>query len=161
MGQVIGLVELKAIREEARKRGLKLVFTNGCFDILHRGHIDLLKAAKALGDILVVAINSDESMKRIKGDLRPIVKQEDRAEILACLEFVDYVTIFDEDTPEAIITELLPDVLVKGSDYDMDSIVGRKQVESAGGRVVRIDLTPGYSTEKMLHEIAQRYTRRH
>ncbi|MGQ9811254.1 MAG: hypothetical protein ACUVQ7_07930, partial [bacterium] len=100
------------------------------------------------------------SVKRIKGEPRPIVKQEDRAEILACLVFVDYVIIFDEDTPEAVITELLPDVLVKGSDYQIENIVGRKQVESTGGRVVRIPLVSGYSTESMLSEIVRKYGKR-
>lgn len=160
MGQVIGLKELIEVRENARRQGLKFVFTNGCFDILHRGHIELLRSAKALGDILVVAVNSDASVKRIKGELRPIVKQEDRAEILACLVFVDYVIIFDGDTPEAVITELLPDVLVKGSDYKIENIVGRKQVESTGGRVVRVPLVSGYSTESMLSEIVRRYGKR-
>ena len=145
------------VRENARRQGLIFVFTNGCFDILHRGHVELLRKAKSLGDILAVAINSDASMKRIKGNLRPIVKEEDRAAIVASLAFVDYVLIFEEDTPEAVITALLPDILVKGEDYQLEEIVGRRQVESAGGKVVRIPLTPGYSTESMLREIARRY----
>ncbi len=145
------------VRENARRQGLRFVFTNGCFDIIHRGHVELLRKAKSFGDILAVAINSDASMRRIKGNLRPIVKQEDRAAILASLEFVDYVIIFEEDTPEAVINALLPDILVKGEDYELEEIVGRRQVESAGGKVVRIPLTPGYSTEGMLREIARRY----
>lgn len=139
------------------KAGKRIVFTNGCFDILHRGHIELLKAARALGDILAVAINSDSSVARIKGDRRPVVRQDDRAAVLASLESVDFVTMFEEDTPAEIISILKPDILVKGSDYEMDKIVGRRQVEEDGGKVVRIPLHGDLSTENLLRQIAEKY----
>jgi D-beta-D-heptose 7-phosphate kinase/D-beta-D-heptose 1-phosphate adenosyltransferase len=145
------------VREAARRAGRSLVFTNGCFDILHRGHVELLRQARALGDILVVAVNSDESVSRIKGARRPIVRQEDRVAVLAALDSVDYVTVFEEDTPANIIAKLRPDVLVKGSDYGLDEIVGKAEVEAVGGRVVRIPLHGEFSTERLLKEIARRY----
>ena len=155
MGIVVTPEELKQIRDAAKSEGKRFVFTNGCFDILHRGHVELLTAARALGDMLAVAINSDSSVARLKGDSRPVVRQDDRAAVLASLEAVDFVTIFDEDTPAEIISVLRPDVLVKGSDYAMDEIVGRKQVEEGGGTVVRIPLYGGFSTKKMLRRIAE------
>ena len=145
------------MREEARHSGLCTVFTNGCFDILHRGHVELLTRARALGDMLVVGVNSDASVARLKGPRRPIVGQEDRAAILAALAAVDYVIVFDEDTPAAVIARLRPDVLVKGTDYRMEDIVGKAEVEEMGGRVVRIPLHGDLSTERMLREIAKRY----
>lgn len=158
MGKIVTLEELKQERERARAEGLRFVFTNGCFDLVHRGHVELLRAARNLGDVLAVAINSDASVTRLKGPRRPIVSQDDRAAVVAALDSVDYVTIFDEDTPERVITVLLPDVLVKGADYELEEIVGREQVEASGGRVVRIPLLEGYSTEKLLQEIARRYS---
>jgi D-beta-D-heptose 7-phosphate kinase/D-beta-D-heptose 1-phosphate adenosyltransferase len=157
MGRVVTAEELARIREDARKTATRLVFTNGCFDIIHRGHTDLLRAARALGDMLVVAINSDDSVARLKGSRRPIVGQEDRAEVLAALEAVDYVTIFEDDTPAKIIDLVRPDVLVKGADYEIDQIVGRERVESDGGRVVRLPLRDGFSTEQILRRIASVY----
>ena len=157
MGKVVTAQELTQIRDAARKEGRQVVFTNGCFDILHRGHIELLKAARSLGDMLVVAINSDRSVTRIKGSRRPIIAQDDRAAILAALEVVDLVTVFDEDTPAELISILRPDVLAKGSDYGMENIVGRRQVEDDGGKVVRVPLHGDFSTEKVLRRIAQRY----
>jgi D-beta-D-heptose 7-phosphate kinase/D-beta-D-heptose 1-phosphate adenosyltransferase len=157
MAKILTLDELRRARETARKSGNRFVFTNGCFDILHRGHIELLKTARNLGDQLAVAINSDKSVMRLKGDKRPIVPQADRAAILAALEAVDFVTIFDEDTPARVISVLKPDIIVKGSDYAMEEIVGRKQVEDAGGRVERVSLYGDYSTEKLLKDIAGRY----
>jgi D-beta-D-heptose 7-phosphate kinase/D-beta-D-heptose 1-phosphate adenosyltransferase len=157
MGTVVSIQRLLKIRESAREQGKRVVFTNGCFDILHRGHIELLRQARGLGDILIVALNSDRSVARIKGERRPIVAQEDRAEILAALACVDYVVLFEEDTPERVIAALRPDVLVKGSDYAVEDIVGRRQVEESGGKVVRVPLHGEFSTEKMLRDIAFRY----
>jgi rfaE bifunctional protein nucleotidyltransferase chain/domain len=157
MGEVVDTERLLEVCESAKRSGKCLVFTNGCFDIIHRGHVELLKKARSLGDMLVVAVNSDDSVTRLKGARRPIVRQEDRAEILAALEPVDYVTIFDEDTPAKVIAALKPDVLVKGSDYASDEIVGKAEVEKLGGRVVRIPLHGDFSTERMLREIARRY----
>ncbi len=135
------------------KRQGRLVFTNGCFDILHPGHIQTLEHARELGDALVVGINSDASVRRLKGEGRPLVPEAERAEILAALECVDGVVIFEEDTPQRVIAELLPDVLVKGGDWAGDQIVGRAEVEAAGGRVVRAPVVPGYSTTEILRKI--------
>jgi rfaE bifunctional protein nucleotidyltransferase chain/domain len=157
MGKVVGSAELSRIRQAAKEQGKLVVFTNGCFDILHRGHLELLKAAKQLGDILIVAINSDSSVSRIKGAKRPVVRQDDRAEILAALEVVDFVTVFEEDTPERLIDALRPDVLVKGADYPRQAIVGRREVEEEGGKVVRIPLYGEFSTARLLRDIAIRY----
>ena len=157
MGKVVTPEELARIRDDAREDGRRFVFTNGCFDIIHRRHAELLGAARRLGDLLIVAINSDASVARLKGSRRPVVKQEDRAAVLAALEAVDYVTIFEDDTPAAIIDLLRPDVLVKGADYEMDHIVGRDRVEADGGEVVRLPLREGFSTEQMLRRIARAY----
>ena len=157
MGRVVRVEELVRIREEARASSMRLVFTNGCFDIVHRGHTELFEAARALGDILVVAINSDASVARLKGSRRPIVAQEDRAAVLAALGAVDYVTVFEEDTPAEIIDLIRPDVLVKGADYRPGEIVGRERVEADGGEVVRFPLREGFSTEQLLRRIARVY----
>ena len=135
-----------------------MVFTNGCFDVLHRGHIECLRKAKSFGDVLVVGLNSDSSVRKIKGDKRPILPQGDRAEILASLEMVDYVVIFREETPLNLITSLVPDVLTKGGDYKKDEIVGREIVESSGGRVILVKQIPGRSTRNIIGKIAKRYT---
>ena len=137
----------------ARPRDIKLVFTNGVFDVLHRGHVEYLYAARALGDALVVAINTDVSVRRLKGPERPINPDGDRALVLAGLGCVDYVTFFAEDTPQRIISALLPDILVKGGDYTPDTIVGRAEVEAAGGSVVVIPFVPGRSTTEMIKKI--------
>jgi len=129
------------------------VFTNGCFDLLHPGHIQTLEAARSLGDVLVVGLNSDRSVRALKGADRPVVPESERAEILAALEAVDYVVIFDSETPRDLIAALLPDVLVKGADWGAGEIVGRAEVEGAGGRVVSIPLQPGYSTSEILEAI--------
>jgi rfaE bifunctional protein nucleotidyltransferase chain/domain len=155
--KILTLEELRQARESARKAGKRFVFTNGCFDILHRGHIELLRAARDLGDQLAVGLNSDASVRRLKGEKRPIVGEEDRAAIVAALDAVDFVTLFDEDTPERVISVLKPDVLVKGSDYALEEIVGRSQVEESGGQVVQVPLHGGHSTEKLLRSIAERY----
>jgi rfaE bifunctional protein nucleotidyltransferase chain/domain len=143
-------------RRLARPREKTLVFTNGVFDILHRGHVEYLNAAREFGDELIVAINTDASTRRLgKGADRPVNNEVDRAIVLAALECVDYVTSFDEDTPLDIISAILPDVLVKGGDYTPDTIVGRKQVEDAGGRVVVIPFVPGRSTTETLRKIRE------
>jgi D-beta-D-heptose 7-phosphate kinase/D-beta-D-heptose 1-phosphate adenosyltransferase len=141
------------VRRLARPRDLALVFTNGCFDLLHRGHTDYLAAARGLGDFLVVGLNSDASVRRLKGPGRPISPEEDRARILASLECVDAVTLFDEDTPLDLITALAPDILVKGGDYDADSIVGAAAVRAGGGRVVVLPFVAGRSTSHLIGRI--------
>ena len=139
-----------------RPRAYTLVFTNGVFDVLHRGHIEYLYAARALGDALVIAVNSDASARRLdKGPDRPVNREQDRAFVLAGLGCTDYVTCFDEDTPQTIVADLLPDVLVKGGDYTPDTIVGRAEVESAGGRVVVIPTVHGHSTTDLLNRIRE------
>ncbi|HUJ41193.1 MAG TPA: D-glycero-beta-D-manno-heptose 1-phosphate adenylyltransferase [Candidatus Acidoferrales bacterium] len=153
MGQVVSQDELILHVERARCNGRRVVFTNGCFDLLHPGHIRCLEQARALGDLLIVAINSDTSVRRMKGTGRPVMPQEERAEVLAAMAAVDYVTVFEEDTPQQIIARLLPDVLVKGGDWGPDQIVGRAEVEAAGGRVVSIRLEPGFSTTGILERI--------
>jgi D-glycero-beta-D-manno-heptose 1-phosphate adenylyltransferase len=139
----------------AKRNGRRIVFTNGCFDLLHPGHIETLEKARALGDVLVVGLNSDRSVREMKGAGRPILPAQERAEILAALECVDAVVIFDEPTPREIISALVPDVLVKGGDWDSDQIVGREEVESAGGSVVSIPVVAGYSTTAILDKIRQ------
>jgi rfaE bifunctional protein nucleotidyltransferase chain/domain len=136
-----------------RPREGRLVFTNGCFDILHRGHVEYLHQARALGDLLVVGVNTDASVEGLKGPGRPLVPQDDRALVLAGLESVDAVTLFHEDTPRALIASLLPDVLVKGGDYSLDQIVGREAVERAGGEVRVIPFIRGRSTTDLIQQI--------
>ncbi len=133
-----------------------MVFTNGCFDLLHRGHVSLLERARALGDLLVVGLNSDASVRRLKGRGRPLVPEEDRAYVLASLRAVDAVTIFDEDTPLALIRALLPDVLVKGADYRPEEVVGAEVVRDAGGIVHLLSLEEGRSTSGLLERIRQK-----
>ena len=133
-----------------RKAGARIVFTNGCFDLLHPGHVDLLERCRGMGDALVVAINSDSGVRAMKGPGRPLAPQGERAELLAALAAVDYVTVFDEPTPRELIVRLLPDVLVKGGDWGLGAIVGREEVEANGGRVVSADLLPGYSTSALV-----------
>jgi rfaE bifunctional protein nucleotidyltransferase chain/domain len=136
-----------------KRNGRRVVFTNGCFDLLHPGHIRSLEAARALGDVLIVGLNSDESVRSLKGPGRPVIAAEERAEILASLECVDSVLIFDELTPQRVVAALLPDILVKGGDWPGSQIVGREEVEAAGGKVVLIDVVPGYSTTGILKKI--------
>jgi rfaE bifunctional protein nucleotidyltransferase chain/domain len=139
-----------------RPRDFRLVFTNGCFDILHRGHVEYLHQARALGDALVVAVNSDSSVERLKGPGRPVVSQGDRALVLAGLESVTAVTLFHEDTPQELLVELLPDVLVKGGDYTPSEIVGRTEVEEAGGEVRVIPFIQGRSTTELISRIQEK-----
>lgn len=136
-----------------KRNGKRVVFTNGCFDLLHPGHIRSLEAAHALGDFLIVGLNSDESVHTLKGSGRPVIPAEERAEILASLECVDAVLIFDDLTPQKVIAALLPDILVKGGDWPGNQIVGREEVEAAGGKVVLIEVVPGYSTTEILKKI--------
>jgi rfaE bifunctional protein nucleotidyltransferase chain/domain len=138
-----------------KRNGRRVVFTNGCFDLLHPGHVGSLEQARALGDALIVGLNSDASVRQLKGPGRPVLPERERAEILAALESVDAVVIFDESTPREVIARLLPDVLVKGGDWPGDQIVGREEVEAAGGRVVSIPVVPGYSTTEILRKIRE------
>jgi D-beta-D-heptose 7-phosphate kinase/D-beta-D-heptose 1-phosphate adenosyltransferase len=148
--------ELRAIVAQAKTEGKKVVFTNGCFDLLHRGHLYLLREARKLGDILIVALNSDSSVKKIKGSSRPILSQTDRTELIAALEMVDYVTTFDEPDPYDIIKELKPNVLVKGGDWAKDKIVGREIVEEDGGKIAIIPYLEGYSTTQIIERMRKR-----
>ena len=145
--------ELRRARAELRAAGRRLVFTNGCFDILHVGHVRYLTEARRLGDALMVAVNSDASVRRLKGEGRPVMGEGERAELLAALEAVDYVTIFDDLSPRALIAEVLPDVLVKGGDYAPEEIHGREEVERAGGRVVALPFVEGASTTGVIERI--------
>jgi D-glycero-beta-D-manno-heptose 1-phosphate adenylyltransferase len=138
-----------------KRKGRRVVFTNGCFDLLHPGHIRSLELARALGDVLIVGLNSDASVRQLKGEGRPIIPESERAEILAALESVDAVVIFDDLTPREVIARMLPDVLVKGGDWPGDQIVGREEVEAAGGRVVSVPVVPGYSTSAILQKIRE------
>lgn len=158
MGAVIGKIkskpDLAAILEDLRRQGKRIVFTNGCFDLMHVGHTRYLQAARELGDILVVGVNSDASVRSLKkGTGRPIVPQAQRAEVLAALACVDYVVVFDEPDPVALIEALQPDVLVKGGDWAPDRIAGRDVVEARGGRVLTIPLVPGVSTTALVERI--------
>lgn len=158
MGSVIGIEELAHERQRLRRQGKKVVFTNGVFDILHRGHVEYLTRAKALGDALVVGLNADASVRRIKGEKRPIVRQEDRGFVLASLACVDYVCLFEEDTPFELISRIVPDILVKGADWKIDAIVGKDVVEAAGGTVATITFVPERSTSNIIDEILKRYS---
>ena len=155
----IALTELKTIRSKLKSSGKKVVFTNGVFDLIHAGHVDYLLKAKSWGDILIVGLNSDDSVKRIKGEKRPILIQEERAFILSNLKPVDYVIYFGEDTPKKLISELVPDVLVKGADWPIDEIVGKDIVEKNGGIVKAIEFVNEQSTSKIIDLIIERYSK--
>lgn len=154
---ITGRKEILEIRKQLKAENKKVVFTNGCFDILHPGHVDYLNEAKSCGDVLIVALNSDKSVTRIKGPKRPILLLEERAFIIGNLKAVDYVTYFDEDTPQEIISELVPDYLVKGEDWDIDKIVGREIVEQNGGEVKRINFVSNRSTTDIINTIIERF----
>jgi rfaE bifunctional protein nucleotidyltransferase chain/domain len=141
--------------ERLRTEGKRIVFTNGVFDILHVGHVRYLEQARALGDALVVAINSDRTVRELKGEGRPLMNEGERAEILAALRAVDYVTIFDDVSPRSLIAKLLPDVLVKGGDYALDEIHGREDVEAAGGRVVSLPFVEGVSSSDIIERMRE------
>lgn len=153
MGKVISQEELIQIVAQEKRAGRRVIFTNGCFDLIHPGHVRCLAEARALGDVLVVAVNSDKSVRGNKGPERPLVGEQDRAEVLAALASVDYVTIFDEPTPRTLIARVLPSVLVKGADWPLEQVAGRQEVEAAGGRVVSIPLAKGYSTTNLVQRI--------
>lgn len=156
MNSVILTLEEAILRFGREKRnGRRVVFTNGCFDLLHPGHIRSLESARKLGDALIVGLNSDASVRQLKGPGRPVLPERERAEILAAFECVDAVVIFDEPTPREVIARLLPDVLVKGGDWAGDKIVGREEVEAGGGKVVSISVVPGYSTTAILQKIRE------
>jgi D-beta-D-heptose 7-phosphate kinase/D-beta-D-heptose 1-phosphate adenosyltransferase len=151
--KILSHFQLQEERARLRAARMTLVFTNGVFDVLHVGHVRYLEQARALGDALVVAINSDVTVRALKGAGRPLMNQSERAEILAAMRAVSYVTIFDDVSPRSLITELLPDVLVKGGDYALDEIHGREEVEAAGGRVVSLPFVEGVSTSAIIERM--------
>src|ERR1700722_16551340 len=153
MGKIVSQEELIQVAAREKRSGRRVVFTNGCFDLLHPGHVRCLAEARALGDLLVVAVNSDSSVRGNKGPERPLVAEQDRAEVLAGLASVDYVTIFDEPTPRELIASVLPSILVKGADWALEQVAGREEVEAAGGRVVSVPMAAGYSTTNLVQRI--------
>jgi D-beta-D-heptose 7-phosphate kinase/D-beta-D-heptose 1-phosphate adenosyltransferase len=157
MSKILSVNELKIERERLRSAGRRVVFTNGCFDLLHPGHVRYLQQARALGDVLIVALNSDHSVHALKGPKRPILNEDERSEVIAALGCVDYVTIFDEPTPREIISALLPDILVKGGDWSVDQIIGREEIEAAGGVVMSLPFVDGCSTSDVIERIVKRY----
>jgi D-beta-D-heptose 7-phosphate kinase/D-beta-D-heptose 1-phosphate adenosyltransferase len=154
--KILNMEQVLAERERLRAAGALLVFTNGVFDLLHVGHVRYLAQARALGDALLVAINSDRSVRELKGPDRPVFDQGERAEILAALRDVDYVVVFDDISPRSTIKNLLPDVLVKGGDYQLDEIHGREEVEAAGGKVVSLPFVPGSSTTSLVERMKRK-----
>jgi D-glycero-beta-D-manno-heptose 1-phosphate adenylyltransferase len=154
-GKLKTLIELVSTVRELRSQGKQVVFTNGCFDLLHRGHVRYLDQAKSLGDVLIVAINGDDSVRALKGRDRPVMSQEERAEIVAALAAVDYVLIFEELDPERVIWALQPDVLVKGGDWTVEQVVGRQIVESRGGRVCTLPYVEGASSSQLLRRVRE------
>lgn len=155
--KIKSLSGIKKIAAELKAQGKKIVFTNGCFDILHVGHVRYLQKAKKMGDVLIVGLNTDQSVRQIKGKNRPIFPEEERAEILTALEAVDYVVFFNEPDPLRLIEAVKPNILVKGADWDKEKIVGREIVEKAGGKVGRIPLVPGASTTGVIEKIIKIY----
>ncbi|MEO0270499.1 MAG: D-glycero-beta-D-manno-heptose 1-phosphate adenylyltransferase [candidate division WOR-3 bacterium] len=154
---IVELKNLKKILKKFKKEGKKIVFTNGCFDIIHFGHIEILRKAKKKGDILIVGLNSDRSIKKIKGNKRPIINERDRAKILDSIKYVDYVILFDEKTPYRLIREIKPDVLVKGADYKLEEVVGSDIVLKNKGEVYLVKLLKGRSTSKIIEKIIKKY----
>lgn len=152
-GKLKSLEEIKAIVVEARNNGKKVAFTNGCFDLLHRGHVHVLRAARACADLLIVGINSDQSVKQIKGPARPVLPESDRCELLAAMEMVDYVILFNEPDPYSLISAIRPDVLVKGGDWNTDKIIGADLVKEAGGEVMVVPYIKGFSTTEIIERI--------
>jgi D-beta-D-heptose 7-phosphate kinase/D-beta-D-heptose 1-phosphate adenosyltransferase len=155
MGRICSREQIVELRARWRQEGRTVVFTNGCYDVLHPGHIRLLESARSLGDVLILALNTDSSVRRLKGPSRPLIAEGERAELAAALEAVDAVTFFDEDTPTELIAAVLPDILVKGADW-AHYIAGKEEVEAAGGRVYALPLEPGYSTTGIVEEILTR-----
>ena len=159
MSSATSIAEIKAICSKLKAEKKKIVFTNGVFDLIHSGHVDYLSKAKKLGDVLIVGLNSDESVRRIKGEKRPILKQEERAFILSNLKPVDYVVLFEEDTPAKLISEIIPDILVKGADWSVEKIVGKDVVEKNGGKVMNIEFVNDQSTSRIIDLIVKRYSK--
>ena len=157
MSSIKTLKEIKEIRPQLKDQNKKVVFTNGCFDLIHAGHVDYLSKAKALGDVMIVGLNSDSSVMRIKGSKRPILNETERGFIISNLKPVDYVVLFDEDTPRLLIEELLPDILVKGADWEIENIVGKDVVIANGGEVKTIDFVNDQSTSKIIQIIVDRF----
>jgi rfaE bifunctional protein nucleotidyltransferase chain/domain len=157
--KILRLSDLVKVLESLREAGKRIVFTNGCFDILHAGHVRYLAAARSKGDVLVLGLNSDVSVKSIKPENRPIVSQDQRAEVLAGLACVDYITIFDEPDPLVLIQTIKPDVLIKGADWKETEIIGSDVVKSYGGKVIRIEVVPGISTSRIIQRILKLYGR--
>ena len=155
--KILKLEDLILTLKALRKSGKRIVFTNGCFDILHVGHVRYLAAARAKGDVLVLGLNSDTSVKSIKSDNRPVVSQDQRAEVLAALACVDYITIFDEPDPLTLIQAIEPDILAKGADWEETKIIGSDLVKSYGGKVVRIKVVPDISTSRIIRRVLELY----
>jgi D-beta-D-heptose 7-phosphate kinase/D-beta-D-heptose 1-phosphate adenosyltransferase len=155
MARILSLDELQLERERLRRAARTVVLTNGCFDLLHPGHVRYLQQARSLGDALIVALNSDRAVRELKGETRPILNQDERAEVMAALGCVDYVLIFDDVSPQTIIAALLPEVLVKGGDWSLDQIIGREEVEAAGGRALRLPFVAGCSTSEIIERICR------
>lgn len=155
MGEVLSREQLVTVCARLRREGKRIVFTNGCFDLLHLGHVDYLKKAKSLGNVLVVGLNDDASVRRLKGPPRPIMPQADRAAVVAALASVDYTCLFAEDTPLELITAVQPDVLVKGADWTVDAVVGKELVEGRGGTVKTIEFLPNRSTTGIIAKIRE------
>ena len=153
MGKIKSLKEVKRIARRLKAKGKRIVFTNGCFDILHYGHLKYLQKCKKLGDVLIIGLNSDSSVKRLKGKKRPLAGEKERASILAALEFVNYVVPFKEDTPLRLIKEISPNVLAKGGDWKKKDIVGSEHVLEKGGKVASVSFVKGYSTTDLIHRI--------
>ena len=153
MAKILDKDKLIQERKRLRSLGKRLVFTNGCFDLLHPGHVRYLREARSLGDALVVALNSDRTVRLLKGEGRPILNESERSEVISALEAVDYVVVFDEETPRELIADLLPDVLVKGGDWALDKIVGRDEVEAAGGTVRSLPYVEGSSTSEIIERL--------
>ena len=155
--KIIPRPQVAVLMKNLEKKERKIVFTNGCFDILHVGHVRYLKEARRLGDCLIIGLNSDQSMRQIKDPARPLISEEQRAEVLAAMECVDYIVLFDEADPFKLIEEIRPDVLVKGADWPRDKIIGADLVTSYGGKVHRVDLVPSISTSEIINRIISRY----
>ncbi len=160
MKKIISRLEINTLVSKLKKKGRKIVFTNGCFDLLHVGHVRYLQQARALGDCLIVGLNSDQSVRQIKDQGRPLISEDQRAEVLAALACVDYIVFFDEADPFRLIEEVRPDVLVKGADWSLDNIIGADLVSSYGGEVRRIELVPSISTSEIINRIVSRYGKR-
>ena len=151
--KIVSRSELMVVREDLRKLGLRVVFTNGCFDLIHRGHVEMLAEARSFGDALIVGLNSDDGVRALKGPNRPLFSQEDRAALLSAFECISYVCIFDEKSVESLVCALIPDVLVKGGDYSEENVIGREVVMSNGGRVEIMSLWPDTSTTQLIEKI--------